>query len=176
MQVDQHFVIVNDTVLLRPLVPADAQEIVPLADDQAVAKQLRDRFPHPYRLQDAEEFIRSQQHIDPPLVLAIVVEGHFAGTVGIVPGTDIHYRTAEIGYWLGQPYWGKGLMTSVLVAASQHFMDTYSLLRLFALPKSDNAASCRVLEKAGYGLEGILRKNYEKYGQTGDSSLYALIR
>ena len=153
----------------------DAGYIVPLANNINIAKNLRDRFPHPYSIDDAHNFLDHVIDEDPPKILAIIYKDEFAGTVGIVKGEDIHYRTAEIGYWLGEKYWGKGIMSEVVKTASKHFMETFNLTRIFALPKEDNIASHRVLEKAGYVLEGIQRRHYEKFGKIGDSHLYAYV-
>jgi [ribosomal protein S5]-alanine N-acetyltransferase len=169
-------IVVIENIILRPLLRSDAEAIAALANNYNVAKQLRNGFPHPYSLRDAYDFLDRVVDTDPPQLLAIIYCGNFAGSIGIVPGADIHYRTAELGYWLGEPFWGKGIMSAVVQKATVHFMDVFDLVRIFAIPKEDNMASHRVLLKEGYTLEGVMHKHYEKFGQIGDSYLYAYVR
>ena len=95
--------------------------------------------------------------------------------IGFVRGCDVERYSAEIGYWLGESYWGRGIVTEALVLVTDYVFATPNLLRLFALPFADNAASMRVLEKAGYVREAILRSSSVKYGKPRDQALYARI-
>lgn len=153
---------------------ADAEGLVRQANDLEVARQLRDRFPHPYTDRDARAFLRHAMKEDASN-LAIDVDGEPAGAIGYVSGTDIERFSAEIGYWLGRPYWGRGIATDALVTLTEHLFREGRALRLFALPFAANLASIRVLEKAGYTREGVLRSSSVKDGQVKDQLMYARI-
>jgi RimJ/RimL family protein N-acetyltransferase len=155
--------------------PADAEAIVQHANNTNVAKQLRDRFPHPYTRRNAVEFIEHATTGDQITNFAIEVGGEAAGGVGFVPGSDIERYSAEIGYWLSERFWGRGIATEALSLVTGHAFAELNVLRLFALPFADNAASRRVLEKAGYTCEGILKASSVKFGTPRDQALYARI-
>lgn len=106
--------------VVREFVPADAPTIARHADNRKIWLALLDRFPHPYNLEDAEGFIRDAIARQPPTNLAIEVEGQAAGSIGLVLGRDIERRSAEIGYWLGEPFWGRGVMTAAVKAVSDY--------------------------------------------------------
>jgi [ribosomal protein S5]-alanine N-acetyltransferase len=152
---------------------ADAEAVVRHANNANVARQLRDRFPHPYTRADAQGFLKAAVSAADPSNLAIEVDGEAVGAVGYVIGTDVERYSAEIGYWLGEPYWGRGIATEALMLVTEHVFASANLLRLFALPFADNAGSIRVLEKAGYVREAILRSSSVKFGQPRDQALYA---
>jgi RimJ/RimL family protein N-acetyltransferase len=164
---------------LRPWTTSrsDAASLVRHADNADVARQLRDRFPHPYRLEDARAFLKNVSASDPPTNFAIVAVSNndAIGGVGFVPGSDIERFSAEVGYWLGQDHWGRGIATEALQLVSAYAFDRLGLLRLFALPFADNAASIRVLEKAGFVREGTLRSSSVKFGQPRDQAMFALV-
>ena len=90
-------------------------------------------------------------------------------------GTDVERFSAEIGYWLGQQYWGRGIVTEALKLVTEYAFQTQNLLRLFALPFANNTGSIRVLEKAGYEREGLLRRSSVKFGEPRDQLLYSRI-
>ncbi len=161
------------TCVLRPLVPDDAPSLAEHANDRDVWLNVRDRFPHPYRPEHAVAFIAAVAPQTPPTVLGIVVDGEAVGTVGLVPGDDIARHSAEIGYWLGRRFWGRGIATDALRAATRHAFADHGLHRLFAVPFVHNAASARVLEKAGYVREGRMRHGALKAGALLDQWLYA---
>lgn len=161
------------TCLLRPLVPSDAAALAAHADDRDVWLNLRDRFPHPYTVADAEAYIAAAAGRERQTSFGIVVEGEAAGTVSLVPGEDIARRTAEIGYWLGRRYWGRGVITDAVRAATAYAFAELAMHRVFAVPFVHNAASSRVLEKAGYRLEGRMRRSAVKDGEVLDQWLWA---
>lgn len=165
-----------DSCIVRPFASQDAASLARHADNRKVWLNLRDRMPHPYRRADAETFIAAALAAHPVTSFAIEVEGEAAGCIGFTLHGDIERCAAEVGYWLGEAYWGRGILTAVLRATSPWALEAYSLTRLFALPFADNAASCRVLEKAGYQLEGTMRASAIKDGQIKDQGLYALVR
>lgn len=154
---------------------SDTASLVRHANNINVAKQLRDRFPYPYTARAAREFLERIVGVYPQTNLAIEVHGDAAGGIGFVPGTDVERYSAEIGYWLGEPLWGRGIVTEALSLVTEHAFAHHNLLRVFALPFADNAASARVLEKAGYALEGRLLQSSVKFGFPRDQLIYARI-
>jgi RimJ/RimL family protein N-acetyltransferase len=154
---------------------SDAEALVRHADNINVARQLRDRFPHPYTRANASLFLKAATSAAEPSNLAIEVDGEAAGAIGYVPGTDVERYSAEIGYWLGESFWGRGIVTEALVLVTQYVFTTGNLLRLVALPFADNVASTRVLEKAAFVREATLRSSSVKYGQPRDQALYARV-
>ena len=161
---------------LRPFVPQDAASLALHANDLTVWRNLRDMFPHPYTLEHAAGFIAHTLSQSPPCHRAIVVDGQAIGSIGLKLGTDVERTSAELGYWLGAPYRGRGVITEAIRAFSDEAFDTFSLTRIFALPFAHNLASCRALEKAGFTLEAVLRRSCIKEGQILDQRQYARIR
>ena len=160
---------------LRSFRLEDADSFARHANNRKVWLNLRDRFPHPYTRAAADAFLAYALGEQPECIFAIEVNGEAAGAVGFTIGTDVDRRTAELGYWLAEPYWGRGITTAVVRAASAYALKTFDLLRIFAVPYSDNAASIRVLEKAGFVREGVMRKSAIKDGVVKDQALYALV-
>lgn len=143
-----------------------------------IHEQLRDGLPLPYTLTHAEQFIQSILDAPPhsQYLWAIVVDGKAVGSIGIHRQQNIHRQTAELGYFLAQPYWNRKIMTSAVEKACEQVFLNTDLLRIFAQPFATNLASCRVLEKAGFQCEGILRQNAVKGGKVLDMKLYAKIK
>jgi RimJ/RimL family protein N-acetyltransferase len=154
---------------------SDADALVVHADNERIWINLRDRFPHPYTRRAAREFLRAVREQAPETFFAIEVGGEAAGGIGFVLQSDVDRVSAEIGYWLGEPFWGRGIVTEALVAITSYAFAHHELTRLFAVPFASNAASCRVLEKAGYRLEGRLRRSAIKNGQIIDQFQYAYV-
>lgn len=161
---------------LRSFRHEDAPELSRLADNVKVWQQLRDAFPHPYRTEDARRFLDAHVGLTPETVVALEVDGQFGGSFGIKLGMDVERVSAEIGYWVAEPFWGRGIGTAALVAATAWAFDAWPLTRIFAVPFARNAASCRVLEKAGYVLEGRMVRSAIKQGEVLDQLLYASYR
>jgi RimJ/RimL family protein N-acetyltransferase len=161
--------------LVRSLIASDAEPLARHANNPNIAAQLRDRFPHPYAVADARAYIASLRAQHPPLSFGIVVNGEVAGGIGFAPGHDVERFSAEIGYWLGEAHWGRGITVEAVELVSRHAFISHHLHRLFALPFADNAASIRVLEKAGYVREATLRASSVKNGLVRDQALYALV-
>jgi RimJ/RimL family protein N-acetyltransferase len=151
----------------------DAASLSKHANNRRVWLGLRDRFPHPYTLEDAKEFLQRTIAAQPRTNFCIEVEGAAVGGIGLHLGEDVHRQTAAIGYWLSEELWGQGVMSEVVPAFVNHCFREFSLNRIFAEAYSSNPASARVLEKAGFVLEGCLRKNVIKDGKILDSLLYA---
>jgi RimJ/RimL family protein N-acetyltransferase len=165
--------LVGTRCIIRQFVAADAASVASVANDRRIWLQLRDLFPHPYHVADAERHISRVASLDPPLSLVIIVEGRAAGGVGLQPMTDVNRRTAEIGYWIGTAFWGRGIATEAVTLVTDWAFGAHGFLRIFAQPFAGNLASRRVLEKAGYELEGTMRCSAVKDGEVRDQCLYA---
>jgi ribosomal-protein-alanine N-acetyltransferase len=160
---------------LRSWVKLDAGSLMRYANNINVAKQLRDRFPHPYTRASAIAFLGHAMSTDTAANLAIEVDGEAVGGIGLICGTDVERYSAEVGYWLGEPHWGRGIATEALQLVTNHAFAEMQLLRLFAITLADNVASVRVLEKAGYEREGLLKSSCVKHGTPRDQLLYARV-
>ena len=161
-----------ETCTIRSWRKDDVDLMVRHANSRAVARNLRDRFPHPYGRKDAKAWIRSARAARPETVFALEVDGVALGAIGVHPQEDVHRRSMEIGYWLGEPYWGRGIVTEAVRALTRYAFDTFDVARVYAHVYEWNPASARVLEKAGYRLEGRHRKAVTKEGVTMDLLVY----
>jgi len=153
----------------------DAPSIAKYANNRKIWMNLRDAFPHPYSLQDAESFISRVIEANPITVFAIATQWEAIGSIGLMLGKDVHRFTAEIGYWLAEPFWGKGIMTQAVKSLTAYAIRDLKLHRIFAEPYTTNPVSARVLEKAGFICEGILRSNVFKDGKILDQFLYRYV-
>jgi RimJ/RimL family protein N-acetyltransferase len=161
---------------IRPWRPHDDAALLKHANNRQVWLNLRDGFPHPYTAVDAQAFLELVGRQDPTTFFAIATGEEAIGGIGISLNQDVHRLTAEMGYWLGEPYWGRGLMTETVARFTEFVFERFGLLRIYAEPYAGNTASCRVLEKSGYALEGRLRSNVIKDGRILDQFLYARVR
>lgn len=153
----------------------DAPSVAKYADNRNIWINLRDAFPHPYSLQDAESFLTRVIESNPRTVFAIATKIESIGSIGLMVGKDVHRFTAEIGYWLAEPFWGKGIMTEAVKTLTAYATRDLKLHRIFAEPYTTNPASARVLEKAGFVREGRLRSNVFKDGRILDQFLYSYV-
>src|SRR5690606_15371762 len=144
------------------------------ANDRNVWLNLRDRFPHPYTPADAGNWIELTRGVTPQTTFAIEVGGEAVGGIGLERHKDIERLSAEIGYWLGRAFWGRGIMSRALSAATRYGFEEMGLIRIFAVPFVRNAPSCRVLEKGGYIREAVMRRSAIKDGVILDQALYAI--
>jgi RimJ/RimL family protein N-acetyltransferase len=158
---------------IRPWRLDDAESLTKHANNREVWLSLRDLFPHPYTIQDAHEFLQRATSEKPVTNFCIEVHGAAAGGIGIRLGQDVHRHTAEFGYWLGRKLWGQGIMSEAVTAFTDFCFGHFPLRRIYAEPFANNPASARVLEKAGFTLEGRLKNNVVKDGELLDSLLYA---
>ena len=154
----------------------DRDSIVRHANNRNVWLNLRDRFPHPYTRNDARLWLESVVGLKPETNFAIAVGDEAVGGIGFTVQPDVARRSAEIGYWLGESFWGRGITTEALMAVTDYAFSHYDVCRLYAHVFDWNGASARVLEKAGYVFEGRMRKAVIKDGQTIDQLMYAMIR
>lgn len=163
-------------IKLRKWDEADLNSLVKYADNQNVAKWLTNTFPHPYTYEDGKSFLSTVSNDDPVKVFAIAVNGEAVGSIGIFPQTGIHEKSAEIGYWLAEEYWGQGIMTKAIEEISEYGFQTFDIVRIFARPFSTNLNSGRVLEKAGFTLEARLKMALFKNGELMDELIYAKLK
>jgi RimJ/RimL family protein N-acetyltransferase len=161
---------------IRSWRPGDEPSLARHANNRNIWLNVRDRFPHPYTLADAEAWVAKAPVADPETQFAIQVDGEAAGGMGVFLQEDIERYSAEIGYWLGEAYWGRGIATAAVRRFTEYAFEAYGLCRIYANVFVWNPASCRVLERAGYQLEGRLRQSGVKDGKVVDGLLYAMVR
>ncbi|MHB1418375.1 MAG: GNAT family N-acetyltransferase [Bacillota bacterium] len=154
----------------------DKSSLLLHANNWNVSKYLRDLFPYPYTEKDADTWLKLTTLDSKPTKFAIVVNDSAVGGIGLEIQSDIHRRSAEIGYWLGESYWGKGIMTEAVRGITDYAFEHFDLCRIYGGVFETNRASARVLEKAGYMFEGCLRKSVTKGGRTLDQLLYSIIQ
>ncbi|MBV8584496.1 MAG: GNAT family N-acetyltransferase [Candidatus Eremiobacteraeota bacterium] len=160
---------------MRQYLQDDAEELRALADDWEVARYLRDRFPHPYTLNDARLWLDHNAHPLAPS-FAIEVDGRYAGGIGYERFDAERRFTAEIGYWLGRKFWGRGIATAAVSAVADLVFEREDIVRLEAGAYSNNLQSQRVLKKCGFEREGILRRAVIKGDEILDVVMYAKLR
>src|SRR6516225_7734939 len=150
---------------IRPWRLDDAESIARYANNRKVWLAVRDAFPHPYTINDAHEFIRMATVEEPTTRFCVEVDGVAAGGIGVHPGQDVHRYTATVGYWLGEEFWRRGIMTEAVTAVTDFWFDNFPLRRISAEVFANNPASARVLEKAGFIFEGRLKNHVVKDGE-----------
>jgi RimJ/RimL family protein N-acetyltransferase len=161
---------------LRAWTMDDLSVLVKYANNFNIAKNLTDKFPHPYTRVDGEKFITFTGEFDPPTIFAIDVNGEAVGSIGVFPQSDVHRFNAEMGYWLAEPFWGKGIISEAIPRMVDYGFKTWDINRIFARPYGTNKASQRVLEKNGFVLEGFYRQTLVKNGELLDELIYAIRR
>lgn len=157
---------------------SDKERLVEMLNNKKILDNLRDGIPYPYTPADGEAYISAMLAADPTktFAFAITVDDVVIGSIGVFRQENIHSRTAEVGYYIGEPYWGKGYTTSAVKQVCQYIFENTDIIRIFADPFAYNTASCRVLEKAGFQFEGTLRSNAVKNGKVLDMRMYARIK
>jgi len=166
------------TVEIKKWELSDAAALARALNNKKILDNLRDGLPYPYTEKDGEEFISSVLSADRNAVFAfaVTVDGKVVGSIGIFRQTNIHSRTAELGYYLAEEFWGRGVMTEAVQKICRFVFENTDILRIFAEPFAENIASCRVLEKAGFKKEGILRQNAVKNGEIKDMVIYSRLK
>ena len=167
---------ITENLALRPLIIADAPGFAVYANNRKVADNLRDAFPKPYNLDDAERFIHSVSGQSTPTVLGIEYQNEIIGSIGIFIGEDIYRFNAEIGYWIAEPFWGNGLGTLALNAMTNYAFSNFNLERLFARPFPFNIASIKILEKCGFVHEATLKNALVKQGHFYDELIFSKLK
>lgn len=160
---------------LRPLRKQDVPALARYANNPKVASYLRDRFPHPYSPEDALRFVEYAAQTPDECVACVDVAGEAAGAIGLQFRKDVERCSAELGYWIGEPFWGRGLMTAAIRCFTAWAMPRFELTRVYAEVFAENPASGRVLEKAGFVRIGVLRRAAIKSGTYHDYVLFDLV-
>ncbi len=143
------------------------------ANNRKIWLTVRDLFPHPYTIQDAHEFLQRAISEQPEMKFCVEIDGAAVGGIGVHPGQDVYRHTATVGYWLGEQFWGCGVMNEALTAVTDFCFDNFPLHRITAEVFANNPASARVLEKSGFAFEGRLKNHVVKDGELLDSLVYA---
>ena len=162
--------------ILRPWKQTDIESLIEQANNPRIAAFMTDAFPYPYSREQGMRFIDFATKDDPIHIFAIDIGGKAVGGIGIHPQADIMRKNAELGYWLGEAYWGKGIITKAIVEMIRFAFDTYDINRIFARPYGNNLASQRVLEKAGFVFEARLKNVVFKNGEYQDELIYGVRR
>jgi RimJ/RimL family protein N-acetyltransferase len=165
-------------VCLREWSVDDASDLVAAINNKKVLDNLRDGIPYPYTEQDAMEFITATINAEKNSQYAFTITygGKFIGSIGVFRKANVHRFTAELGYFIAERYWGKGITAEAVRQICAYVFENTDIVRIFAEPFAYNAASCRVLEKAGFQFEGTLRSNAVKNGKIIDMKMYSLIK
>jgi len=163
-----------ENVKLRPWNMDDLENLLKYADNVAIAGNMTDQFPHPYTAANAKAFIENAAASNPVNIFAIELDGQAIGAIGIHPQSDIQKKNAELGYWLAEPFWGRGIITTAIKMMTKYAFSTWDICRIFARPFGTNIASQKALEKAGFKLEGRFEKTFYKNGEFVDELVYAI--
>ena len=164
-------------MIIRSWRPEDAAALARAINDEAVQANLRDGLPFPYTVSDAEAFIGAALAAGGGMYSFAVTENDVCiGCISVTRGVNIHRLTGELGYYIARERWGRGYATRAAQEICRYVFENTDIVRIYAEPFADNAASCRVLEKAGFTLEGTLRANAIKSGRIRDTRMYSLLR
>ena len=156
----------------------DAKDLATALSNKKILDNLRDGLPYPYTEQDGRDFISAMlsANEDETFAFAVTVDEKAIGSIGAFRQGNIHRQTAELGYYIAEEYWGKGIMAEAVKQLCDHVFAHTDIIRIFAEPFARNSASCRVLEKAGFQYEGTLRSNAVKNGNILDMKMYARLK
>lgn len=168
--------LISGDVRLRAFRESDAPKMAKLANNLNVSRNLTDGFYHPYTLQHAEEFIRRFMDQDPVTFFAIEYQGDYVGNISLSKGTDIHRKSAEIGYFIGEPFWNKGIATTAVNLITEYGFKNLDIVRIHTGIFEYNTSSMRVLEKCGFLKEGIFRKSVFKQGKLWNEVRFARLK
>ncbi|MCU0429235.1 MAG: GNAT family N-acetyltransferase [Cytophagaceae bacterium] len=172
----ENWIVCSESIWLRPVAYEDAYSMAQLANEVEVWRQLRNYFPHPYSYDHAIRYIHHCHQVNEVRDFAIVADHVFCGVISFIPGDDVYVHTAEIGYWLGKPHWGKGIASLVVSSFVDYIFHKHSFLKLYARVFESNAASGKVLIKAGFHQEALLKKQLWKDGRVLDETIFARFR
>ena len=157
---------------------SDARDLAATLSNKKIQDNLRDGLPYPYTEQDGKEFISAMlaANENDTFAFAITVNGKVIGSIGAFRQGNIHRQTAELGYYIAEEYWGKGIMTEAVKQLCDYVFSNTDIIRIYAEPFAYNIGSCRVLEKAGFQYEGTLRSNALKNGNVFDMKMYSKLK
>ena len=167
---------ISGQIALRKLIPSDKVRLADLANNKKIWDNVRDYFPHPYTVEDADKFIEITEKEAPQTTFAITFNDEFVGITGLILRTDVHRKSAEIGYWIGEPYWNKGITSQAIKLLINYGFNNLDLIRIDTGVFESNKASCRVLEKSGFEFEGIFKKSIIKNGIIFNEMRYGIIK
>ena len=164
--------------ILRKWRLSDAADLAAALNNEKVLNNLRDGLPYPYTEQDASDYISAMLCADETSTFAYAItrNDRAIGSIGAFRQSNIHRQTAELGYYLAEEYWGRGIMTEAIRQLCAIIFDTTDILRIYAEPFAYNTGSRRALEKAGFRFEGMMKNNAVKNGKVVDMALYSLTR
>jgi len=165
----------SGNIKLRPLRLSDAERMAELANNEKISINLRDGFPNPYTLADAESFLKRFSNQDPVTFFGIEYNNEYVGNISLVQGQDVYRKSAEIGYFIGEPYWNKGIVTTAVKLITDYGFKQLGIIRIHTGIFEYNIASQRVLEKCGFVKEGVFRKSVSKQNRIWDEVRYSKI-
>lgn len=160
--------------ILRKWTEKDIESLLKHANNIKIAKFLTNQFPYPYTKEDGQKFLSFVTGEWADKILAIDIKGEAVGSIGVFPQTDIHEKNAEMGYWLSEMYWGKGIMTEAIRQMCEYGFRQFDITRIYARPFGTNRASQKVLEKAGFTLEARFTDALFKNGEFMDELIYSI--
>ena len=165
-------------IQIRKWMLTDAKDLAAALSNKKILDNLRDGLPYPYTEKDGRDFIAAMLAADEDetFAFAVTVDSKVIGSIGAFRQGNVHRQTAELGYYIAEEYWGKGIMTEAVKQLCDYVFSHTDIIRIFAEPFALNSASCRVLEKAGFQYEGTLRSNAVKNGKVLDMKLYARVK
>jgi [ribosomal protein S5]-alanine N-acetyltransferase len=166
--------LVSDTIILREFRDSDKDKLATLCNNKKIWNNVRDLLPYPYSEENAKEFIKACKEENPQVNFAIQYKDEFVGCIGLVKQSDVYKKSAEIGYWIGEPYWGLGIATKAVGLIVDYGFHTLGFIRIYSGVFDFNKASQKVLEKNGFALEGIFKKSVYKNGSIIDEYRYAI--
>ena len=154
----------------------DVEALQKHADNPNVYSFLTDRFPHPYTMEVAINWVNLMLQQEPLLIFVIAVDDNLIGVIGIEMRDDVYRKAPLLGYWLAEEYWGRGIMTEVVKLVAGYAFENLDIVRLQSGVLANNPGSMRVLEKAGFLKEGVLRNNIIKNGVVMDEYIYGMVK
>jgi len=164
--------LISDNIILRAFTEDDIPKLAILANNKKISNNLRDAFPHPYSLQDAKNFINSCLNENPTTTFAIEWKGNYVGNIGLFLGKDVYRKSAEVGYFIGEPYWNKGIASKAVELITDYGFKNLNLVRIFSGVFEFNIASMKVMEKNGYKKDAVFKKAVFKNGKIWDEHRY----
>ena len=169
--------IFSEGIVLRPWAISDASNLAIVANNKKIAENVRDGFPFPYSVRDAQDWLNIILPENyPPRFFAIISDRQLVGSIGIITKTDIYRKNLEIGFFISEDFWGKGFATKAIKAATSYAFRDFDIVRVYAETFSDNIGSQKALQKAGFKLEATLKKNIVKNEVITDSCIYSVLK
>ena len=166
----------TENISLRAWATSDIDNLLKYASNPKIAKNMTNAFPHPYTQEAGEAFIAMANSKKPVSIFALCLNNEAIGGIGVHPQQDIHEKCAELGYWLAEPFWGKGITSKAVLKMIDFAFLNFDIVRLYARPFSSNIGSQKVLEKCGFKLEARLKKSIYKNGVYLDEMIYSIVK